>query len=180
MNTRLHRYATYPFEIINEDIRRVRTFENRDGNTIELKITDDLRGTFHLKYGRHQIVDNLSDFWDRKHLYDLLDPDIFDWLVDVKESFETEELEETGVVKVTMNHNNDRYELAVNKKTESATLRIPEQLREFKLDELFIENPDLPMMLDGRLIQYFRDNLEDKGIKLPDTPYYPSLKLTQK
>ena len=180
MSKRLHRYATYPFDEINEEVRRVRTLENRDGNTIELKITDDLRGTFRLKHGRHQIVDNLADFWDRKHLYDLLDENLFDWLVEVKKSFETEQLEEVGVLKVTMNHNNDRYELMVNKKTGACKLRIPEQQREFKIENLFSENPDLPMMLDGRLIQYFKDKLENKGIELPETPYFPSLKLTEK
>lgn len=180
MSKKLHRFGTYPHEKIHEDVRRVRTLENRDGNTIELKITDDLRGTFHLKYGRYQIVDNLADFWDRKHLYDLLDEDLFDWLVEVKKSFETEQLEEVGVVKVTMNNNNDKYELSVNKKTRAGMLRIPEQLREFKLDDIFVENPDLPLLLDGRLIQNFVEKLGDHSIVIPDIPYYPGLKMTEK
>lgn len=60
-------------------------------------------------------------------------------------------------------------------------MKFPKRTTEFYIDNLFIENPDLPLLKEGRLVQYLVEKVKkDLGLDLPEIPYYPKLKLTQK
>ena len=60
-------------------------------------------------------------------------------------------------------------------------MEYPKRTSEFYIDNLFIENPELPLIKEGRLVQHLAEQVKKKlGLNLPKTPYFPGLKLTPK
>ena len=60
-------------------------------------------------------------------------------------------------------------------------MEYPKRSVECYIDNLFIENAELPLIKDGRLIQHLQEKVKKElGLSLPEIPYYPVLKLTPK
>lgn len=174
---KIHRFNTYPDSKLNEKVSRSRSFQTKDGKTYSITVQDNEQGSFQLNTpDGHAILDSIHELSDRQHLYELLEPGLFDWLLEVRKSIQEEQLKEVGIVRAELNHNNERYRLTVNKNTGVATLRIPEQFREFDVEDIYVINPELPLLLDGRLLVYFQEEIEEQGVNLPPTPYYLGFK----
>ena len=96
------------------------------------------------------------------------------------EDFQTLNIKEkspgTDIV-VTMN--NDRYVLTVIASTGICTMKYPErETKPFYIDNLFIENPELPLIKEGRLINHLTEQVKKKlAVDLPQVPYLPMLKV---
>lgn len=179
LTMKIHRFNTYPDNKLNEEQRRVWRFDSSWGGAYELSLREGRNGDFQLKTpDGNTIQDNLATYEDRLYLYRFLEAGVPDWMNEIKEAFEQEELEQVGVVKAVLTHNNERYELTLNTKTDAATLHLPEQHREFMMDNIYIDNPDISLLLDGRLIDCFRDQLKKYGVMIPDPPYYPGIIVT--
>ena len=178
--TRLHRSFNYPYNI-SEGVERERFIETKSGETYTITLHDE-EGNFTLTLpGNKKVTDTFNNYMDRSHLYKLLDDGVFEFIQETAKFMETEYIKENPAdEKVVMTMNNDKYILTVNKKTGASKIEYPAQVREFNIDDIFVENTDLPLLFDGRLIVYFREMLKKKGITIPPTPYYPGFKLESK
>jgi len=76
--------------------------------------------------------------------------------------------------------NGYRYELKVNSESEMCEFAFPARKVRFHLDDIYIENPDLPILHDGILNMELRGQLEAEGLTLPETPYFPVFRLVPK
>jgi hypothetical protein len=76
--------------------------------------------------------------------------------------------------------NGYRYVLKVNGGSEMCELAFPARKVRFHLDDIYIENPDLPILHDGILNMELRGQLEAEGLSLPETPYFPVFRLVAK
>jgi hypothetical protein len=64
-----------------------------------------------------------------------------------------------------------RYMMRVNKETGAVHVFMAERMFDFgKLDDLYTEWPDLPVVLDKDVNAAFRAMMMDDGLQLPDTP----------
>ena len=76
--------------------------------------------------------------------------------------------------------NGYRYVLQVNGGSEMCELAFPARKVRFHLDDIYRENPDLPILHDGILNMELRGQLEAEGLTLPETPYFPVFRLVPK
>lgn len=172
-STRLYRSHNYPYQNISEDVERERFLETKSGIYILTMEEEGIGFTLTLPSGK-KVNDSFAEFSERYPLYKLLDEG------ESAIYIETEYIKgDAAEEQVEMTMNSDKYILTVNKKTEACKLELPAQVREFSIDNVFLDNPDLPLLFEGRLIIYFRDMLKKKGITLPPTPYFPGIKITQ-
>ena len=187
METRLYRSDSYPYNFVTEDVE-LEKFVDTESGTYLLTVLDEV-GNFKLKLptgeeGKYDsIYDSFGEFQDREALYKRLDKGVYNFMQDVMEEFQTlnvkEKPEGTDIV-VTMN--NDRYVLTVVQSTGICTMKYPErETKPFYIDNLFLENPELPLIKDGRLIQHLAEQVKKKlTVDLPQVPYLPMLKLEPK
>lgn len=92
--------------------------------------------------------------------------------------FEDIEQEKGKEIVVTMN--SERYVLTIYP-SGMCEMEYPKRTTEFYIDNIFLENAELPLIREGRLIQHLAEQVKKKlGFDLPKTPYFPGLKLTPK
>lgn len=90
----------------------------------------------------------------------------------------SEDIEKGKEIVITMNL--ERYVLTVYP-SGMCEMEYPKRSVECYIDNLFIENPELPLIREGRLIQHLQDKVKiELGLSLPEIPYLPMLKLTPK
>ena len=182
--TRLHRFNNYPYKL-HEEVELERYIESESGETYLLTVLNEL-GDFKLeipsKEGKHDtIYDSFNEFQHREALYRNLDKGIYEFIQDTMKDVEglyVKEKPEGTEIKVTMN--NDQYVLTVVQSTGFCKLKYPERVVEFYIDNIFIENPELPLLKEGRLVQHLVEQVKKKlGLNLPKVPYLPMLKVEQ-
>lgn len=183
--TRLYRSHSFPHNI-SEDVELEKYIDTETG-TYLLTVLDEV-GNFKLEIptdqGKHEtIYDTFNEFQDRDVLYKRLDKGVFEFIQQSMLEFQTLSVKEKPVetdIVVTMN--NDRYVLTVEQSTGFCKMKYPERVTEFYIDNIFLENPELPLIKDGRLIDYLKNQMKKKGlaVDLPQVPYVPMLKLEPK
>lgn len=185
MKTRLYRSHTYPYKL-NETVELEKYIDTESGTYLLTAL--DIDGNFKLELptgqGKHEtIYDTFNEFQDREALYKRLDKGVYQFLQESMLEFQTLSVKEkpagTDIV-VTMN--NDRYVLTVVQSTGFCKMKYPERVTEFYIDNIFLENPELPLIKDGRLIDHLKNQIKKKGlaVDLPQVPYVPMLKLEPK
>jgi len=82
---------------------------------------------------------------------------------------------------IVITMNSEKYVLTIDTSTKMCKMEFPKRTTEFYIDNLFIENPDLPLLKEGRLIQHLQEKVKKElGLSLPEIPYYPALHITPK
>ncbi|MBI2279166.1 MAG: hypothetical protein HYU68_00510 [Bacteroidetes bacterium] len=183
--TNLYRFNSYK-QKINEEVELEKYIDTESGTYLLTAL--DIDGNFKLELptgqGKHEIIyDTFNEFQDREALYKRLDKGVFEFLQESMLEFQTLNVKEKPVgtdIIVTMN--NDRYVLTVVQSTGFCKMKYPERVTEFYIDNIFLENPELPLIKDGRLIDYLKNQIKKKGlaVDLPQVPYVPMLKLEPK
>lgn len=186
--TRLYRSHSYPYQNISEDVELQKyidtdsgmfllTVLNEEGD-FELQIPTDQEGKY------DSIFDTFDGFQDRETLYKALahGEGVYKFIQDTMEEFQTLNVKEKSVgtdIVVTMN--NDRFVLTVEQSTGICKMKYPERETEFYIDNIYIENPELPLIKEGRLVQYLTEKVKKElGMDLPKAPYLPMLKIDSK
>lgn len=184
--TRLHRSHNYPYSNISEDVE-LQKYTNTESGMFLLTVLND-EGDFMLEIptnieGKYDtIFDSFEEFQDREALYKRLEPGVYEFIQETMAEFQTLNLNEnpegTDIV-VTMN--NDRYVLSVVQSTGVCTMKYPErETKPFYIDNIFLENAELPLIKEGRLALHLVEKVKKKlGLDLPKIPYFPGLKLTK-
>ena len=91
-----------------------------------------------------------------------------------------EDIKEEDGKEIVIIMNSERYVLTVYP-SGMCEMEYPKRTSEFYIDNIFIENAELPLIRDGRLIQHLQEKVKKElGLSLPEIPYYPALKLTPK
>ena len=187
MKTRLYRSDSYPYQL-HEEVELEKSIESESGETYRLTVLDET-GNFKLELptgedGEYDaIFDSFNEFMDRAYLYQRLDKGVYEFMVETMKELETlnvKEKPEGTEIKVTMN--NDQYVLTVVQSTGVCKMKYPERETTFYIDNIFLENPELPLIKDGRLINHLKNQMKKKGlaVNLPQVPYLPMLKVEPK
>ncbi|MCW8937603.1 MAG: hypothetical protein OQJ96_05865 [Flavobacteriales bacterium] len=177
MKTRLYRSDSYPYQNISEDVERERSIESASGQTYTITILDDEGINFKLTLpGGKKVTDNFNDYQDRSSLYQLLEDGVYEFIQETAKSIETEYIKTKGTPYV-ITMNNDKFVFTLDKTTGMMKIEYPARVSEFYLANIYIENPELPLLFDGRLNQYLQTKMKRLGIKMPRTPYAPGLRL---
>lgn len=186
MKTRLYRSDNYPYKL-HEDVGLQKYIDTDSGmflltvlneeGAFELQIPTDQEGKY------DSIFDTFDGFQDRETLYKALahGKGVYKFIQDTMEEFQTLNVKEkpagTDIV-VTMN--NDRYVLKVFPSGMCA-MSFPARETEFYIDNIWIDNPSLFVIKDGRLANHLTEKVKKElGMDLPQVPYLPFLKLTPK
>tara|TARA_R110001592_G_scaffold88299_12_gene260087 strand:- start:1358 stop:1927 length:570 start_codon:yes stop_codon:yes gene_type:complete len=184
--TRLHRSYSYPYNI-SEDVE-LQKYTNTESGMFLLTVLND-EGDFMLEIptsieGKYDtIFDSFEEFQDREALYKKLESGVYEFIQDSMEEFQTLNMKENPEgTDIVVSMNNDRYVLSVVQSTGVCTMKYPErETKPFYIDNIFLENAELPLIREGRLIQHLAEQVKKKlGLSLPKTPYFPALKLTPK
>jgi len=184
--TRLHRSHNYPYHNISEDVELEKHIDTESGTYLLTVLNED--GDFKLELptdeeGKYDsITDSFNEFMDRAALYKRLDKGVLEFIQKTLDNLQTEYFKEKPVGKeIVMTMNNERYVLTIDTSTKMCKMEFPKRETEFYIDNIFIENPDLPLLKEGRLIQHFQEKVKKElGLSLPKTPYFPGLKLLPK
>jgi len=131
------------------------------------------------------IFDTFDGFQDREALYLALPhgEGVYKFVQETMEEFQTLNIkEESAGTEIVVTMNNDRYVLTVIESTGVCTMKYPErETKPFYIDNLFLENPELPLIKGGRLIGYLKEQVKKKlTVNFPQVPYLPMLKLEPK
>ncbi|MFL3663675.1 MAG: hypothetical protein ACJ04Q_06725 [Flavobacteriales bacterium] len=186
MKTRLYRSHSYPYKL-HEEVELEKYLTSEKGDYL-LTVLNEV-GDFKLEIptgkdgNRETIYDSFNGFQKREGLYKNLEKGVYEFLQETMLELETlyvkEKPEGTEIV-VTMNNN--RYVLTVQQSTGICKMKYPERETTFYIDNTFIENPELIVLHDGRLIDHLKTQMKKKGlaVNLPEVPFYPMLKLEPK
>lgn len=186
MKTRLYRSNSYPYKL-HEEVELEKYLTTETGDYL-LTVLNEV-GEFKMeiptgKEGkRGTIYDSFNEFQDREALYKNLDEGVFEFMQDTMLEIETLYVKEKPVgTEIVVTMNNDRYVLTVVESTGVCTMKYPErETKPFYIDNIFLENPELPLIKDGRLIGYLKEQVKKKlTVDLPQVPYFPMLKLEPK
>lgn len=188
MKTRLYRSHNFPYKL-HEDVELEKyidtdsgmfllTVLNEEGD-FELQIPTDQEGKY------DSIFDTFDGFQDREALYKALatGKGVYKFIQDTMEEFQTLNVKEKSAgTEIVVTMNNDRYVLTVVDSTGICTMKYPErETKPFYIDNIFIENPELPLIKDGRLIGYLKEQVKKKlTVDLPQVPYFPMLSVIPK
>jgi len=188
MKTRLYRSDNYPYQNISEDVE-LEKFINTESGIFLLTVLNE-EGAFELQIPTEQegkydsIFDTFDGFQDREALYKALahGKGVYEFIQETMEEFQTLNVKEKPVGKdIVVTMNNERYTLTIVSSTGMCKMSYPARETEFYIDNIFIENPDLPLLKEGRLIQYLKEQVKKKlGLDLPMVPYLPMLKVELK
>ena len=185
--TRLHRSHNYPYINISEDVE-LQKYTNTKSGMFLLTVLND-KGDFILEIptsieGKYDtIFDSFEEFQDREALYKKLESGVYKFIQETMEEFQTPNMKENPEGKeIVITKNNDQYVLSVVKSTGVCTMKYPErETKPFYIDNIFLENAELPLIKDGRLVLHLVEKVKKElGLALPEIPYYPALKLTPK
>lgn len=181
--TRLHRFKSHPHQNISEEAEHQRYIDtkggtylitvNDDNNNFTLQLPTDVEGKY------DSITDSFKDFMDRTELYKRLDEGVFEFMVETINNLENESAKRKGT-RYVITMNTDKYIFTLDKSTGMMKIEYPARVSEFYLANIYIENPDLPLLYDGRLNQYLQNKMKSWSVKMPKTPYEPGLKLVPK
>jgi hypothetical protein len=69
---------------------------------------------------------------------------------------------------------------AKTKPTGELEVTIPEQKRLFVVGNIYLDNPDFPLIQDGKFDDKLRAFLQRKGFDLPEVPYRVGLSISNK
>lgn len=189
MKTRLYRSDTYPYKLDEE--LELQKYIDTDSGMFLLTVLNE-KGDFELQIPTDQegkydsIFDTFDGFQDRQALYYkalVNGKDVYKFIQNTMEEFQTLNVKEKSAgtdIVVTMN--NDRFVLTVEQSTGICKMKYPERETTFYIDNTFIENPELIVLHDGRLIDHLKTQMKKKGlaVNLPEVPFYPMLKLEPK
>lgn len=127
------------------------------------------------------ITDSFNDIMDRAELYKRLDDGVFEFMLETLDNLEleTESIKQKGT-RYVITMNTDKYIFTLDKSTGMMKIEYPARISEFYLANIYLENPNLPLLYDGRLNQHLQDKMKSWSVKMPKTPYEPGLKLVPK
>lgn len=126
------------------------------------------------------VSDSFRGLKGRKVLYNCLESGaIYDWMKETENALRLRD-EQDGIVNIEIPLGFARYQISVDRKTGKGWLLMPDYTRGFKLEDIFLQMPDVPMLNDGEFLTVLRDELVQRDIELPETPYHPMLKVSSK
>jgi len=183
--TRLYRSHSYPHQNISEDVELEKYIDTEAGTYLLTVLDED--GNFKLelptdKEGKYDtIIDSFNEFMDRETLYRRLDKGIFDFIQETMDSLQTTYLNETPRGKdIVITMNTERYILTVFP-SGMCKMSYPARETVFYINNIYIENEDLPILWSGRLAQHLTEKVKKElGLDLPKVPYVPMLKVEPK
>lgn len=180
--TRLYRSHTYPYKL-NETVELEKYIDTKGGTYLITVQDDNNNFTLQLPTGEDgkydSITDSFKDFMNRAELYKRLDEGVFEFMLETMDNLETEYLKQKGN-RYVITMNKDKYVFTLDKATGMMKIEYPTRISEFYLANIYLENPDLPLLYDGRLNQHLQDKMKKWSVKMPKTPYEPGLKLVPK
>lgn len=90
----------------------------------------------------------------------------------------SEDIEKGKEIVIIMN--TERYVLTIYP-SGMCEMEYPKRTTEFYIDNIFLENAELPLIKEGRLVLHLVEKVKKElGLDLPKIPYFPGLKLTPK
>lgn len=185
--TRLYRSNNYPYQNLSEKIElELEKFIDTESGTFLLTLLND-EGDFQLEIPTNQegkydtIFDTFNEFQDREVLYKRLDKGVYEFIQNTMEELQTLNVKEKPEGKeFIFTINMEEYRLTLFP-TGLCKMEYPERKTEFYIDNIYIENPDLPLLKDGRVAQHFTERVKKAlNIDLPKVPYLPMLKIEPK
>lgn len=117
------------------------------------------------------IRDTFGGMSERKAMYERIEPDLYKALLRIVYQVQGNKniYGDYQFAKFPLGY--ARYQLSVHTPTEMCWIRYPEFVRSFKANEVYLRNPELPIIEDGRINRGVRKKISDLGIEIPDTPY---------
>ena len=185
METRLYRSNNYPYHNISEDVELQKFIDTESGMFLLTVLNEE--GDFKLEIptnqeGKYDIIfDSFDGFQDRETLYKALDhgEGVYEFIQDVMAEFQTLNVKENGK-EIVITMNNDRYVLTVHS-SGMCQMSFPARETEFYIDNIWIENPSLFVIKDGRLANHLTEKVKKElGKDLPKVPFLPMLKVEPK
>lgn len=181
--TRLHRSHNYPYHNISEDVELQKFINTESGMFLLTALNEE--GDFQLEIptnieGKYDtIFDTFNEFQDREALYKRLDKGVYEFIQDVMAEFQTLIIKDKGK-EIVITMNTERYVLTVNS-SGICKMSYPARETEFYIDNIWIENPSLFVIKDGRLANHLTEKVKKElGKDLPKVPFLPFLKVEPK
>lgn len=183
--TTLHRSDTFPYDKNEPDYKD----ESRENYTEHFETgygwyrirVDLITDNFELKTPKGLVLEDcLADMHKRKNLYAYMeDGAIYEWIWHVRDVI-TRARMAYGESNSWFIIDGVKYRLRINTDANEVLLTIPTQTRAFSVKNVFLSNPDIPLVQEGLLVEELRKRLEHKGYKVPRTPYQVALGISMK
>jgi hypothetical protein len=128
-----------------------------------------------------QVADCLNEIHFRENLYQHYeDGMIYGWLMLVRDKINRVR-SNTGETRTWFKIDDNRYDMQVLVELGKVWLTLPRQTRVFNVEEMYIVNPDLPVIMGGALDDEVRRRLQSMGLEeMPRIPYRVGLGISPK
>lgn len=133
---------------------------------------------FSIRFENGEVIhDTFAGASKRRALYDRIHPELYHTIRSIANQVQRNKnlYGDYTFAKFPLGHAG--YQLSVHTPTKKCWIRYPEFVRSFRPEDIYLRNPELPVLEAGRINHGIRRTIGRLGIELPDTPYEPLLRI---